>query len=80
MPDARNSKRKAARKRHDLRRQDIFARPVELPRKRHDGALAAQADIIAAVRPKITAARVQSLDGPACAYDLSVAVESENPI
>jgi hypothetical protein len=52
------TKRKSARKRNDVRRKDKFACAVELARKRHNGALAAQTDIITAVRPKIAAARV----------------------
>src|SRR5258708_7908050 len=51
-------KRKAARKRNDVRRKDKFACAVELARKRHYGALAAQTDIIPAVRHKIAAARL----------------------
>src|ERR1700737_2928919 len=50
--------RKAARKRNDVRRKDKFACAVELARKCHYGALAAQTDIITAVRPKIAAARI----------------------
>jgi hypothetical protein len=85
MPDARKqraigTKRKTARKWDDMQRQDIFARPVELPRKRHDGALAAQTDIIAAVRPQIAAAWIQSFYASRRAHDLSVAVKCENPV
>jgi hypothetical protein len=74
------TKRKTARKRDDVRRQDIFAGPIQLPRKRHDRALAAKADIVAAVPPQIAAARIQSFHYLCRAHDLSVAVEGENPI
>src|SRR6267142_612674 len=71
---------KAAREWNDMGRQDIFACPVELCGKGHDGSLAAEADIVPAVRPKIAAARIQSDDASARVHHMSVAVERQNPI
>ena len=71
---------KAARERNDMGRQDIFACPVELSGEGHDRSLAAEADIISAVRPEIATARIQSDDASARVHHMSVAVERQNPI
>src|ERR1700676_4151648 len=68
-------KRKAAREGNNMGRQDIFACPVELSGERHDRSLAAEADIVSAVRPKIAAARIQPDDASARVHHMSVAVE-----
>jgi hypothetical protein len=66
---------KSARERNDMRRQDVLAYPVELSREGHDCSLAAEADIVSAVRPKITPAWIQSDDASARVHHMSVAVE-----
>src|SRR5882724_8531782 len=71
---------KAARKRNDVRRQDVFACPIEFSGERHDRALASKADIVSAVRPKIAAARIQSDDAIARVHHMSAAVKRENSI
>jgi hypothetical protein len=71
---------KTARKWDDVRRQDVFACPVELSGESHDCAIPAEADIVSAVRPKISAAWIQSDDDIARTYHMSVAVKRENPI
>src|SRR5438445_13517640 len=71
---------KAARERNDMGRQDIFACPIKLSGEGHDRSLAAEANIISAVRPKIAAARIQSDDASARAHHMSVAVKCQNPI
>ncbi len=71
---------KAARERNDVRRQDVLAYPVELSREGHDRSLAAQADIVSAVRTKFAPARIQSDDASARVHHMSVAVERQDPI
>src|SRR5207244_10090618 len=71
---------KATRERNDMGRQDILACPVELSGEGHDRSLAAEANIVSAVRPEIAAARIQSDDASARAHHMSVAVECQNPI
>src|SRR5882762_9007948 len=71
---------KAARERNDMGRQDIFAYPVELSGEGHDRSLAAEANIISAVRPEIATARIQSDHASARVHHMSVAVERQNSI
>ena len=61
-------------------RQDVLAYSVELSGEGHDRSLAAEANIVSAVRPEIAAARIQSDDASARVHHMSVAVECQNPI
>src|SRR6267378_6068229 len=71
---------KATRERNDMGWQDILACPVELSGEGDDRSLAAEANIVSAVRSEIAAARIHSDDASARVHHMSVAVERQNPI
>ena len=67
-------------KRYDAQRQNMLAFGIQLTGKCHDGARAAQAYIVTAVRPENAAAGIKSLDRSGVTNDLSMQIERQDSI
>ena len=69
-----------SRKRYNTRWNDVFPGAAEIGGECYDASDTSQSDMIAAIRPEITAARIEAVDPTAVTHDIALRIKGEHTV